>query len=79
MDLNWTPEDSLFRDRVRDRVRDWLADHVPAEARPSGEAAVAFDRAWQRELMAGGWAGISWPKEFGRQGLSLIIESCDTW
>lgn len=67
MDLNWTPEDSLFRERVRD----WLAGHVPPEARPSGTEAVAFDRAWQRELMAGGWAGISWPKEYGGQGLSL--------
>lgn len=67
MDLNWTPEDSLFRERVRD----WLADHVPVKARPAGAEAVIFDRTWQRELMNGGWAGISWPKEYGGQGLSL--------
>ena len=26
------------------------------------------NRAWQRELFAGGWAGISWPAEFGGRG-----------
>jgi alkylation response protein AidB-like acyl-CoA dehydrogenase len=31
----------------------------------------AFDRvvAWQRKLYESGWAGISWPKEYGGQGL----------
>jgi alkylation response protein AidB-like acyl-CoA dehydrogenase len=31
----------------------------------------AFDRvvAWQRKLYVSGWAGISWPKEYGGQGL----------
>ena len=31
----------------------------------------AFDLAWQRRQYEGGWAGVSWPKEFGGLGLSL--------
>lgn len=67
MNLDWSPEDSLFREHVRD----WLADNVPADARPDGAEGVAYDRAWQAVLKLGGWAGISWPKDYGGQGLSL--------
>lgn len=67
MNLDWSEDDRFFRERVAD----WLADNVPKQARPEGMAAVEFDRAWQRTLHQGGWAGISWPQEFGGQGLSL--------
>lgn len=33
---------------------------------------VEFDRAWQREMFEGGWAGVSWPVEYGGRGLSLL-------
>ncbi|BCJ67281.1 acyl-CoA dehydrogenase family protein [Polymorphospora rubra] len=54
------------------RAADWLADNVPTHDRPpSGQAMVDFDRAWQRRQYDGGWAGVSWPSEFGGAGLSL--------
>src|SRR5437016_1189352 len=31
-----------------------------------------FDLAWQQTQWKGGWAGISWPKEYGGRGASLI-------
>jgi alkylation response protein AidB-like acyl-CoA dehydrogenase len=31
-----------------------------------------YDLAWQRTQWEGGWAGISWPKEYGGRGLPLI-------
>jgi alkylation response protein AidB-like acyl-CoA dehydrogenase len=31
-----------------------------------------YDLAWQRVQSEGGWAGISWPKEYGGRGASLI-------
>jgi alkylation response protein AidB-like acyl-CoA dehydrogenase len=36
----------------------------------------AFDQAiaWQRQLNAGGWAGLSWPVEVGGQGLPVWTE-----
>ncbi|MFB6394773.1 acyl-CoA dehydrogenase family protein [Polymorphospora lycopeni] len=56
----------------QERAADWLSDNVPtADRPPSGPAMVDFDRAWQRRQYDGGWAGVSWPSEFGGAGLSL--------
>jgi alkylation response protein AidB-like acyl-CoA dehydrogenase len=60
----------------RAKVRDWLSANVPTGPRPgitrAGTEQAAFMRAWQRKLYDGGWAGISWPKEYGGQGLSVV-------
>jgi alkylation response protein AidB-like acyl-CoA dehydrogenase len=69
MDLDFSPAQRDFREEVRT----WLAEHQPAEPRPSGPAAIrAYDTGWQRTQYDGGWAGISWPREYGGRGLSLI-------
>jgi alkylation response protein AidB-like acyl-CoA dehydrogenase len=68
VDLLWSEQDEQFRDEVRD----WLRDNRPTEARPAGTAGAAYDRAWQRTLFDGGWAGLNWPAEHGGRGLSLI-------
>ncbi|MBX3509727.1 MAG: acyl-CoA dehydrogenase family protein [Hyphomonadaceae bacterium] len=62
----------------RARARSWLADNTPKSPRPSaGEQAAAFDKAWQRKLFDGGWAGLNWPAEFGGAGLSGV--QCLIW
>jgi alkylation response protein AidB-like acyl-CoA dehydrogenase len=69
MHLGYSPADTEFRDEVRT----WLMEHAPTERRPRGGKAMRdFDLAWQRLQWEGGWAGISWPLEFGGRGLSLI-------
>ena len=72
MDLNLTSEETQFRDELRA----WLGTHVPRnwEHRrdESVQAHFAFLTAWQRTLYEGGWAGISWPREFGGRGASLM-------
>ena len=69
MDLIFTAEDRRFRDEVAT----WLRANVPGATRPpDGEEACAFDRAWQRQQFDGGWAGISWPQEYGGLGLSPL-------
>jgi alkylation response protein AidB-like acyl-CoA dehydrogenase len=69
MNLDFTPEDRRFREEVRD----WLHDNVPKEKEPEEGAALReYDLAWQRRQYEGGWAGISWPKEYGGRGLSTI-------
>ena len=59
--------------RFREEVRDWLHAHKPEDPRPRGPfaAQMAYDRAWQRTQYEGGWAGISWPEDYGGRGLSL--------
>jgi len=60
-------------DRFREECRDWLAENVPRGRVPiEGEALRDFDLAWQRRQFDGGWAGVSWPTEYGGRGLSVI-------
>src|SRR5947207_3170075 len=72
MDLNLTPEEIAFRDELRA----WLAAHVPKDweewREESLEARFEFLKKWQRQLYEGGWSGISWPKEYGGRGASLM-------
>lgn len=75
MDLNLTPEEEAFRATVRV----WLEGNLPSgwgtpAYRPPETPAeqVTFARAWQRTLYDGGWAGITWPKEYGGRGLGII-------
>lgn len=76
MDLNLTPEETDFRDSLRA----WLAEHVP-DPWPREQRGEANDeywvylRNWQRALFDGGWAGVSWPKEYGGRGASPIQQS----
>jgi alkylation response protein AidB-like acyl-CoA dehydrogenase len=69
MDLQFTRQEHEFRDEVRT----WLRAHVPPEERPrDGQVMRDFDLAWQRTQHEGGWAGISWPPEYGGRGLSTM-------
>src|SRR5581483_9045800 len=66
MDLDFTDDQLEFRDQVRT----WLDENKPVEPRPRDHAGIReYDLAWQRTQWEGGWAGITWPTEYGRQGL----------
>jgi len=57
----------------RDEARTWLEANVPKEPQPPiGPEQVTYMQAWQRTLFDGGWAGITWPTEYGGRGLSLV-------
>ena len=60
-----TPEEARFRKSVRD----WL-DSLPRSERGGCTQQQRADaaRAWQRTLHDVGWAGISWPVEYGGLG-----------
>ena len=65
MDLNLTPEETKFRDELRS----WLEANVPKDwgewrEKPLEES-FPYLRAWQKKLYEGGWAAVSWPKEYG--------------
>ena len=60
-------------DRFRDECRTWLRANVPAKPFPLDGAELRdFDLAWQRLQYEGGWAGVSWPKDYGGRGLSVL-------
>lgn len=77
MDLTLTADELKFRDSIRG----WLSANVPPSwTRPlkddeSKRAHLEYLRAWQRRLFDGGWAGVSWPKEHGGRGVSIIEQS----
>jgi alkylation response protein AidB-like acyl-CoA dehydrogenase len=69
MDVHFSDEQREFRDEVRT----WLAENKPTETRPEhGKGIRDFDQGWQRTQHEGGWAGISWPTEYGGRGLGII-------
>lgn len=65
MDLDLTPDEQQFRDEFRA----WLREHV----KPA--ATVDELKAWQRTLFEGGWAGVSWPKQYGGRGATLMQQA----
>ena len=72
MDLSLTDSEAAFRDEVRS----WLEENHPGPA-PEGDDAAEFEfrRAWQKRMHEAGWAGISWPEEYGGKGATLIEQS----
>jgi len=70
MDLTFTAEQKAFRAEARA----WLEAHVPVTPLPSMDTAEGFaaHRRWEHELNEGGWAMVSWPREYGGRGCNLI-------
>ena len=78
MDFNDTPEEAAFRAEARS----WL--DANAELKRSGDAAadvlgeratpeiVQQAQAWQKKKAEGGWACLTWPKEYGGRGVTPI-------
>jgi alkylation response protein AidB-like acyl-CoA dehydrogenase len=74
MDLNDTPELAEYRAKVRA----WLEEHRHEAPVNSGggqveeEADIAARREWQAKLTSGGLNGVTWPAEYGGQGLGPL-------
>ena len=77
MDLADSPAEAEFRAQVRA----WLADALPTLPWPEPVELVdklPFWRRWQRLLFEGGYAGMSWPREYGGQGADAKIRAVFT-
>ena len=73
MDPNLTPEEEKYRRGVRD----WLAANLPEhpEEQDTGRQDwVEPAKAWQRKVLAAGYLAVSWPPEYGGQGLASIYQ-----
>src|SRR4051812_33221750 len=68
MDLTLSPQEQAFRDELRE----WLDRNHPGREPTGDEDAFQFRRDWQRKLHDNGYAGLSWPKEYGGRGATLI-------
>jgi alkylation response protein AidB-like acyl-CoA dehydrogenase len=76
VDLRFTDEEEAFRREVRA----WIAEHLRGDFEalrgrggPGDEHALyELRRAWERELAAGGWTCVGWPREHGGRGATLV-------
>ncbi|MEW1822182.1 acyl-CoA dehydrogenase family protein [Arthrobacter sp. NPDC080031] len=81
MDFEETPSETRFRNELRS----WLAVQLPKLPWPEPadlEEKAPFWRLWQRMLYEGGYAGLTWKKEYGGQGAderlrNVFSEECD--
>jgi alkylation response protein AidB-like acyl-CoA dehydrogenase len=71
VDLTLSPEEEAFRDELRA----WLDANHPGREPEGDEAGFEFRRDWQKKLYEAGWAGLSWPKEYGGRGASLVEQA----
>ena len=72
MDLTLSPSEEEFRDEVRG----WLEENHPGPEPEAGlDEIMEFRGAWQRRLHEAGWAGISWPQEYGGRGATMIEQA----
>ena len=72
MDLRDTPEQAEYRERVRAWLREHGGEAPPASGSNEDGAYVAARRRWQGRLAEHGLAGVTWPREYGGQGLGPI-------
>ena len=77
MEFDIAPDEEAFRDEVRQ----WLAEHLVGEfaahrgvGSPTDDTAWDVRLAWEKELAAGGWLGLTWPREYGGRGATLAQE-----
>jgi alkylation response protein AidB-like acyl-CoA dehydrogenase len=76
LDFTLTPDQDAFRQRVRT----WLEANIPDDWTKFGLSEVprpeayAFLRKWQATLYDAGFIGVTWPKEYGGQGLTFVEE-----
>jgi alkylation response protein AidB-like acyl-CoA dehydrogenase len=65
-------------ERFRVELREWLAANLTAELiaarRPSGRTDAIFEalRAFNRTMADAGWAAVSWPREYGGRGATVL-------
>ena len=72
MNLNYTPDETEFREEVRAFLRSDLPEDIRNRMLEGHPPLAEEIRRWQRILQARGWGGASWPAKFGGPGWSLV-------
>jgi alkylation response protein AidB-like acyl-CoA dehydrogenase len=75
VDLRDTQEEGQFRAELRA----WIEANLPAEKRGGRGGAQRFEdpfvREWSRKLYEAGYAGLTWPKEYGGVGAPYSFQA----
>jgi len=68
MDLNFTADETAFRDEVRAFLRDQLPADISSKVKGGWAVTAEEFTRWQKILHRKGWGAPSWPKQFGGPG-----------
>ena len=72
MDINFSKEDSAFRDEVRD----WLSNDYPKHVKEKTDNGITITKEdlvdFHKALSKKGWMGYNWPVEYGGTGWSPV-------
>lgn len=74
MDFSYPAEVEKFRIDLRDWLSANLTEELVAARRPSGRDDAAFEmlRAWNATMADAGWGAVSWPREYGGRGATVL-------
>jgi len=72
VDLNDTPEEAAYREQTRSWLQAHKSEAPPRSGSSEDSEYINARRGWQRKLAEAGLAGVTWPKEYGGQGLGPI-------
>lgn len=74
MDFSYPAEVELFRCELRAWLAANLTDEVVTAGRRQRSDERAFEtvRAWNAAMADAGWAAVSWPREYGGRGASVL-------
>jgi alkylation response protein AidB-like acyl-CoA dehydrogenase len=81
MDLRYSESDEAFRAELRAWLAETLPQLAPEPGRDDWPARVVYDTDWQKRLYDAGYAGMSWPKEYGGRDAPpseqlIFLEEC---
>ncbi|BBZ42799.1 acyl-CoA dehydrogenase family protein [Mycobacterium parmense] len=74
MDFSYPPEVEKFRGELRDWLSANLTPELVAARRSAGRDDATFEmlRAWNALMADAGWAAVSWPREYGGRGATVL-------
>jgi alkylation response protein AidB-like acyl-CoA dehydrogenase len=74
VDFSYPAEVEQFRTELRDWLSANLTDELVAARRPSGRDDATFEmlRGWSATMSDAGWAAVSWPREYGGRGSTVL-------
>jgi alkylation response protein AidB-like acyl-CoA dehydrogenase len=74
VDFAYPAEVEQFRAELREWLSANLTDELVAARRPAGRDDAGFEllRNWDRTRAEAGWAAVSWPREYGGRGATVL-------
>ncbi len=75
MDFRDTPEEAKFRAELRQWFEDNLPDGWSEQRSAPGRGDEELSREWSKKLAEAGYAGLTWPKEFGGAGAPYTYQA----